>query len=68
MDYTTTEAPVDTVVGDLNDDGAVSIADVAAVLDMIAGKADKLTAADVNEDGSISIADVAMILDIIAGK
>ena len=56
------------VKGDVDESGSVSIADVAAVLDMIADKREPTAAADVNGDDSVTIADVAAILDIIAGK
>ena len=58
----------ESISGDVNGDAGVTIADVAAALDMIAGKADVTDFADINGDGGVSIADVAAILDIIAGK
>ena len=54
--------------GDVDESGSVTIADVAATLDIIAGKRESTAAADVNGDDSVTIADVAAILDIIAGK
>ena len=57
--------------GDVNNDGAVSIADVTALVNIILGKDDSgynRGAADVNADGSISIADVTALVNIILGK
>lgn len=58
------------VPGDVNGDGAVDVADIATVIDVMAGtgitnplqQADK---ADVNGDGSIDVADIATIIDIM---
>ena len=53
-----------TVVGDVNADGEVNIADVNAVIDMIlTGIA--LPAGDVNGDSEVNIADVNALLDLI---
>ncbi len=62
-----------TLIGDVNRDGSVSIADVTALVDIILGKitdteAYDFVAADVNEDGSITIADVTALVDLILGK
>ncbi|MBQ8050212.1 MAG: dockerin type I repeat-containing protein [Bacteroidaceae bacterium] len=63
-----------TLVGDVNRDGQISIADVTALVNIILGK-DSVApyqydhkAADVNRDGSISIADVTALVNIILGK
>ncbi len=59
-------------LGDINDDGKVSLIDVRLVLKVIAGSEsfDKLEtlAADLNQDGKISLIDVRMILKIISGE
>ena len=52
------------VVGDVNGDGEVSIADVNAAIDMIL-TGTQAPNGDVNGDGEVSIADVNMIIDII---
>ena len=56
------------LLGDVNDDGVVSIADVTAVInkinDDVSGTFVEI-AADVNKDGLISIADVTGIINII---
>ncbi len=63
-----------TVVGDINRDGHVSIADVTALVNIILGKDSTVPyqydhdAADVNTDGNISIADVTALVNSILGK
>ena len=54
------------LVGDVNGDGVVNIADAAAVLNVMAGKSTR--DGDVNGDGVVNIADVAAVLNIMAGK
>ena len=59
------------LLGDVNGDGAVTIADVTALVDIILGKSNGSyldCAADVNGDGNITIADVTALVDIILGK
>ncbi|MBR4830047.1 MAG: M6 family metalloprotease domain-containing protein [Muribaculaceae bacterium] len=59
--YVKTEQPL---VGDVNHDGEVNIADVSMVIDcIISGKTD--LACDVNNDGEINIADINTIVNII---
>ena len=62
------------IIGDVNRDGSITIADVTALVDIILGK-DSVkpfvynhVAADVNQDSSITIADVTALVDIILGK
>jgi hypothetical protein len=58
------------VVGDVNGDGEVNVADVNTITDIIlGGSADEGTMkrADVNNDGEINIADINTELDIIMG-
>jgi len=60
-----------TLVGDVNNDGEVTIADVNAIIDIIlGGDADDATRvrADVNGDGEVTIADVNAVIDIILGN
>ena len=62
---------VTNIKGDVNGDGVVDVADIATVIDVMAGSvgADPVSArADVNEDGSVDVADIATIIDIMAGK
>ena len=64
--------PVD---GDVNGDGSVDVADIATVIDIMAGKTpesitpetDPTLVADVNKDGSVDVADIAYIITIMAG-
>lgn len=54
------------IVGDVNGDGEVNIADVNAVIEcIISGKF--VNSADVNGDGEINIADVNRVIDVILG-
>ncbi len=62
-------------VGDVNDDGSVTIADVTALVNVILGQTDSpaqgsvdFQAADVNGDGTVTIADVTALVNIILGK
>ena len=57
-------------IGDVNEDGAITIADVTALVNVILGKSyvGKEHLADINEDGSITIADVTALVNIILGK
>ena len=62
------------IIGDVNKDGSVTLADVAALVDIILGKvpADSqeydMEAADVNHDGQKNIADVTSLVNIVLGK
>ena len=59
------------LVGDVNKDGQVTVADVTAIVDIILGKDSTApyrynhTAADVNEDNSVTIADVTTLVNIL---
>ena len=54
--------------GDVNTDSAIDVADIATVIDVMAGSTDYAPAlADVNSDGSVDVADIAAIIDIMAG-
>ena len=54
------------LVGDVNGDGEVNIADVNAVIDMILS-GNTSASGDVNKDGEVNIADVNSIIDLILG-
>ena len=57
------------VKGDVNNDAAVDVADIATVIDVMAGKAPEYKdKADVNNDKTVDVADIATIVDIMAGK
>ena len=53
------------LIGDVNLDGEVDLADINAVVDIITGGDDNVTTADVNGDGEINISDVNAIINII---
>ena len=52
------------IVGDVNADGDVNIADINAVIDVILGGHFDLKC-DVNDDGDVNIADINKLIDII---
>ena len=58
------------IAGDVNDDGAVNVGDIMAIINFMAG----LTAgindavADVNHDGAVNVGDIMAIINIMAGK
>lgn len=57
--------------GDANGDGAVTISDVAAIIDHLLGgplNEFQAEAADVNTDGEISIGDISSLLDVISAQ
>ena len=57
---------VNTLHGDVNNDGEVNIADVNCVIGVILGGADTYEGrADVNGDGEVNIADINAIINII---
>ena len=63
----------DSIIGDINRDNDITIADVTALVNIILGKDDQHQlynhdAADVNDDGDITIADVTALVNIILGK
>ncbi len=60
------------LLGDVNGDGQITIADVTALVNIILGKDTtgqyNHAAADVNQDNQITIADVTALVNIILGK
>ena len=70
--YTVTPVEHKVVLGDVNLDGEVTIADVTALVNIILDKdldnKVSLDNADANRDGDISIADVTAIVNIILNK
>jgi len=59
---------LDVVIGDVNGDGIVAIADVTALIDYLLGgeaTAVDLDAADVTCDGNIAISDVTALIDLL---
>lgn len=53
--------------GDVNDDQAVDVADIATIISVMSGSsiADN---ADVNGDGAVDVADIATVISIMAGQ
>ena len=59
------------ITGDVNNDGAVDVADIGCIIDIMAGKETTFLSAriaDVNNDGTVAVADIGAIIDIMAGK
>lgn len=59
------------LLGDLNNDGVIDIADVNIVLNYMLGKSDPRATyeqCDLNEDGVIDITDVNIVLNLMLGK
>ena len=56
------------LVGDVNGDNQVSIADVSALIDILLGNAEVTAGADVNGDTQVTIADVSTLIDILLGN
>ena len=52
--------------GDVNGDGAVDVADISAIISVMAGSGD-YNNADVNGDGTVDVADIASVITIMAG-
>ena len=65
------DSSLDTLVGDVNGDHAVTIADVTALVNVILGKDNSNInndAVDINDDNAVTIADVTALVNIILGK
>lgn len=60
------DMPAAYLLGDLNDDGTVNIADVVKLLDLVtAGETVETGLGDLNGDGVVNIADVVKLLDLV---
>ena len=57
----------DTVSGDVNGDGSVDVADISAIISVMAGMAE-YDEADVNGDGSVDVADISAVITVMAGN
>ena len=66
------EKPSDSLKGDVNGDNTVDVADISAIISVMAGSVDSdsptATAADVNEDGTVDVADISSVISIMAGS
>ena len=57
------------VNADTNGDGSVDVADISAVISVMAGGAEaSSTSTDVNGDGIVDVADIAAIISVMAGN
>ena len=52
--------------GDVNGDGAVNVADISAIISVMAGT-ENYEHADVNGDGAVNVADISSVITIMAG-
>ena len=66
-DYHLLDYGSDSKAGDVNDDGAVDVADISTIIDVMA-KGTNDPVADVNDDGAVDVADISEVIDIMAGK
>ena len=58
----------DYLLGDVNGDGFVTIADVTTLIDYLLGGGNvDVRASDVNKDGAVTIADVTTLIDMLLG-
>ena len=58
------------IEGDVNDDGCVDVADISAIISIMAGGSAAIssTSADVNGDGTVDVADVSSVITIMASE
>lgn len=71
IEHVTLSGISDVLIGDVNGDGQVNIADVTAIIDYILGRPSSTfnpDIADVNSDGEINIGDVTALIDILLKK
>lgn len=62
------QPPVTVLMGDVNGDGTINVADVTALIDYMLGDSTTtihLEAADINGDGTINVADVTGLIDLM---
>ena len=55
------------IVGDVNLDGAVDVADISAIISCMAGDTSYDNTADVNGDRAVDVADISTVITIMAG-
>lgn len=63
--YGTDGIPQDQLVGDVDGDGAVNIADVTALIDCLLSGVPTVGNGDIDGDGTVNIADVTALIDIL---
>ena len=54
-----------TILGDVNDDGALNILDIVIIANIILGSAENVPDADVNQDGEVNILDIVALANMI---
>ena len=54
-----------TILGDVNDDGALNILDIVIIANIILGSAENVPDADVNQDGQVNILDIVALANMI---
>jgi hypothetical protein len=63
---------IDTISGDANGDGKVSVTDIAVIVNHILsipnGAGFSIAGADANGDGEITVTDIGVVVDIILGN
>lgn len=64
--YFTPAVETDDTKGDVNEDNAIDVADISAVLTVMADATND-SKADVNGDGAVDVADISTILTLMAG-
>ncbi len=58
-----------TDMGDVNNDGAIDVADISSIISYMTGDTSiPLESADVNGDGAVDVADIAQVISIMAGE
>ena len=57
--------PAEGIQGDVNDDKTVDVADISAIISVMAGQANYANA-DVNGDGTVDVADISNVITIMA--
>ncbi len=59
--------PATAAEGDVNGDGVTNVADISAIISVMAGRA-AFAGADVNDDGVVNVADISKVIGIMAGS
>ena len=67
MTYTLGEGRFTAIKGDVNGDGAVDVADIATIIDVMAKGTNDLDV-DVNNDKTVDVADIATIIDAMVAQ
>ena len=70
FDIASLPAEEEPLKGDVNGDGTVDVADISAIISVMAGDTSTTTVeeADVNGDGRVDVADISSVISIMAGE